>query len=524
MSVHWLPRLIDFLPIRLCHLEDIMSHYALLASINAELAAPYSYSGNSAGHAYRGTNDSKKPDARQWAQIWFRKLCQFSNRPWDPKWNYSPDQVIAFLQSKRDAGQPAWKRIKIIQGLMLFRKINPVPNAPDFTPILSKLKQIDAQAKADEVAVEAGRTQVLQPDSSQQSNRPSSRSKSNRSHGKPANCSTADQIDVVGKINPREPEAIQQMRRKLRLMGRTWNTEKAYVKWVRRFLITKGAKTVLDCEPIDNCDVEAFLTDLVVDGNMASSSQEQAFYGIKFFFEEVLQREMGWVDALRSSKPKLRPTVMSKNEVSTVLGELKPHWQIIAKLLYGCGLRISEALRLRVKDFDFENRIIVIHNGKGKKTRQVPLPDSIKDVLKQLIEARRRLHQMDLDSGMASVWLPYALSRKFPNAHQEFRWQFLFASHRFSKDPKTGTFHRHHKHRDSFGQALRRAVQRCGLLKYITAHTFRHSFATHLLQAGTDIRTVQELLGHADVRTTMIYTHVLFDPEKPVTSPLDSLV
>jgi len=236
-----------------------------------------------------------------------------------------------------------------------------------------------------------------------------------------------------------------------------------------------------------------------------------------------LKRDIGNVDALRSKKAKLIPTVMSQNEVSKVLDEMDGVYLLIAELLYGCGLRISEALRLRVKDFDFDQKLISVHCSKGKKSRLVPLPDLAVEALQGLIKRRRVMHQRDVAEGVASVWLPNALARKFPKAASEFSWQFLFASARFSKDPKTGRRHRHHLHRDSFTRALRRASDESGILKYITAHTFRHSFATHLLQAKEDIRTVQELLGHADISTTAIYTHVLLDRDCPVVSPLDRL-
>ena len=206
-----------------------------------------------------------------------------------------------------------------------------------------------------------------------------------------------------------------------------------------------------------------------------------------------------------------------------MLAEVPGTWAVIARLLYGSGLRVSEALRLRVKDFDFDQLQVTVHCSKGKKSRLVPLPRNLVDPLKKLMEERRLMHDADLAQGIASVWMPEALDRKMPNAKRELRWQFLFASGKFSKNPKTGRFHRHHLHRDSFAAALRRAANRSGILKYITSHTFRHSFATHMLQAGTDIRTVQELLGHQDVSTTMIYTHVLFNESRPVCSPLDLL-
>ena len=240
--------------------------------------------------------------------------------------------------------------------------------------------------------------------------------------------------------------------------------------------------------------------------------------------EQVLKRPLGAIDALRASKPVLVPTVMSKPEVSRVLAALSGIYLLIAQLLYGCGMRISECLRLRVLDIDFDLMRIRIYNSKGSKSRLVPLPKQLVAPLQSLIQWRRGLHEQDLATGEASVWLPYALARKYPNAGGEFKWQFLFASHRFSRDPKTGKRHRHHIHRDTFPEHLKKAVKDAGINKHVTSHTFRHSFASHLLHDGEDIRTVQELLGHEDVSTTMIYTHVFERDGKPLVSPLDRLL
>ncbi len=446
--------------------------------------------------------ERNRPD---WPKIWFGKFCRFHKRSVDTQWDFSEQQVIQFLQSLRDSGSPAWKRLKAIEALVQFRQQNPtsVP-APDLQFIVAKLSQLATCEKRQADSQPSNRGSRRHPDSS-----------------------TMDSFDAeqepVGLLDPGEMKPIQAMRIKLRLSGRSPNTETAYTKWLRRFLHSLNIETLDQCSDISKEHVVAFLTDLVVDGDVAPSTQDQAFYSLLFFFEHVLERELGDVDALRSTKPKLRPTVMSKQEVQRVLSQLVGMWKIIAQLLYGCGLRISEALRLRVMDFDFDQRQIVIHNSKGKKSRLVPLPESLVEDLQQLIHNRRQLHERDLENGMASVWLPHALNRKFPNAHREFKWQFLFASHRHSKNKRTGRMHRHHRHRDSFSQALRKAVGNSCVQKYITSHTFRHSFATHLLQSGIDIRTVQELLGHQDVSTTMIYTHVLFDDERPVLSPLDLL-
>ncbi len=447
--------------------------------------------------------ERKNPD---WPKIWFAKLCRFHQRPIDSRWEFNAQHVVQFLQSLRDSGSSAWKRLKATEALIQFRERHPTQApAPDLQFIFNKLSQLAAREKHS-------------PDS-----RSGSRGSHSRQKSPPSDTFDPDE-EPVGLIDPKEREAIRAMRIKLRLMGRTRNTETAYTKWLRRFLHSLNIRSLDQCSGISKHHVVAFLTDLVVDGDVAPSTQDQAFYSLLFFFEHVLERELGDVNALRSTKPKLRPTVMSKPEVQRVLEQLVGVWKIIAQLLYGCGLRISEALRLRIKDFDFDQRQIVIHNSKGKKSRLVPLPESLVDDLKRLIENRAKLHERDLENGMASVWLPHALNRKFPNAHREFKWQFLFASHRHSKNKRTGRMHRHHRHRDSFSQALRKAVVKSGLQKYITSHTFRHSFATHLLQSGIDIRTVQELLGHQDVSTTMIYTHVLFDEDRPVLSPLDLLV
>ena len=473
--------------------------------------------GGDGGRAGSGSfAQQRRSEADKWAKIWFRVLCQFHGRAVDGTWRFTQDQVIAFLRSRVERGDPAKKRVWMVEGLIHFQKDRPKEERTDLSFLRRKLKE-----RADLEATGRCGTPTLSelPSKGQRTGASSAVSLG-------AGESQAGSVchDVVGKINPRKPELIQELRRKLRLTGRAYNTEVAYVKWVRRFMKSRGVANREQCLQVDRKDVEAFLTDLVVDGNVASSTQNQAFYGIQYFFNSVLDKEIGNVEALLSNKPKLRPTVMSKNEVRLVLGKLAGRYAVIAQLLYGAGLRISEALRLRVKDLDFDQRQITVFCGKGMKSRLVPMPENLVAGLQALLVDRRVLHDLDVSDGIASVWLPDALERKFASARGEFRWQFLFCSNRHSQDPRSGRRHRHHLHRDSFAAALRKAVNAAGLLKYVTSHTFRHSFATHLLQAGTDIRTVQELLGHSDVSTTMIYTHVLFDPDRPVKSPLDLLM
>ena len=214
---------------------------------------------------------------------------------------------------------------------------------------------------------------------------------------------------------------------------------------------------------------------------------------------------------------------MSHREVAVLLEQLDGVYLLMAQLMYGAGLRLNECLSLRVKDLDFDQKLIIVCDSKGKKDRRVPLPDAAVDGLSRQLAWRKSLHERDLDEGAASVYLPRAIDRKYPNAHKELRWQFLFASPQRSKNPRSGRIHRHHMHEGTFPSQLKPAVERAGILKRITSHAFRHSFATHLLQDNTDIRQVQELLGHKDVKTTMIYLHCLNDAEKDVVSPLDRL-
>ena len=420
-----------------------------------------------------------------WARIWFFKLAKFHSISTPLGWDFTCEDVIQFLKSKVKQGVPAWKRLKIVDGLIVYRLAIMKSDLPELQVVQKKLRQF---ALNDKLKRAGGSIE-----------------------------------EAVGKINPNEQDAVQEFRRKLRVMGREYNTEKAYVKWLKRFMKTRGLDCLADFEDVDEKNVESFLTDLAVDGGVAAATQEQAFYALVFFFEHVLRKDVRGINALRSDKRKLVPTVMTKDEVGNVLSNLDGPYLLMAQLLYGTGMRIGECLRLRVMDIDFGNQRIRVWNSKGSKSRFVPLPARAVPMLQKHIRNRETLHHDDVSSGMASVWLPDALAVKYPKASRQFKWQFLFASHKFSKDPRTGKFHRHHIHRDSFARHLNLAVSNANVLKPISAHTFRHSFATHLLQSGADIRTIQELLGHGDISTTMIYTHVLCRPDINVVSPLDRL-
>lgn len=444
----------------------------------AGMETPHPY--NNEWFDHNGVSKDEK-----YAHLWFQKLAAF-HRIQDPTlWNFDESHVIAFLRSKLRAKVPAWKRLQIVKGLIWYRNHVRKSAVPRLEPIRTKLQEIVIAEK-------------FPPDS-------------------------RSMEEVVGRISSREPDVLQELRRRMRLHGKSYNTEKAYVKKIRSFMRDRGLRCLADFESIGREDVESHLTDIAVDGNVAPSTQNQSFYALLYLFEHVLHRDLGPIQAVRSTKQTRIPTVMSPSEVSKVLSQLKGTYGLIGRLLYGCGMRISECLRLRIKDIDFDRRMIEIHNSKGNKSRFAPLPEQLVPALKHLLESRRAIHERDQAKGMASVSLPFALSRKYPKAHQELGWQFLFSSDKFSKDPTSGKRHRHHLHSDTFSAHLHRATARSGLTKRITSHTFRHSFATHLLQNGTDIRTIQELLGHSDISTTMIYTHVLARPDTRVISPLDRL-
>ena len=269
-------------------------------------------------------------------------------------------------------------------------------------------------------------------------------------------------------------------------------------------------------------EIEAFLTYLAKEGYVSSSTQNQALNALLFLYRNVLQIDLPVpLHALRAKRSEHLPTVLSKDEVASVLAGMQGLHQLMAKLLYGCGLRLMECLRLRVKDIDFEQSQIIVREGKGEKDRATMLPASLIQPLKNQITFVNNQHERDLAQGYGSVELPFALARKYPAADKEFGWQYIFPSDRLSTDPRSGIIRRHHLDPSGLQRAVRAAVKLAKIDKPVSPHTFRHCFATHLLEAGYDIRTVQELLGHKDVKTTMIYTHVLNRGPKAVHSPLD---
>jgi len=301
------------------------------------------------------------------------------------------------------------------------------------------------------------------------------------------------------------------------------HTERSYCDWIRRFALYHRMKSRDDLANGEQ-KIEAFLTHLAVKGKVAPATQNQAMNALVFLYKRVLRRPLDQkINAVRADRKVNMPVVLTREEVGQVLALMDGIPQLIVKLLYGCGLRIMEAVRLRVKDVDFEMKQVTVRAGKGDKDRVTTFPASMIPLLQNHLHRVKVIHEQDLARGHGAVYLPYSLERKYPNAAREWGWQYVFPARDMSVDPRGCVVRRHHVEPNVINKAIKAAVDRAGIVKHVSAHTFRHSFATHLLQRGTDIRTIQALLGHSDVATTMIYTHILQQGGHGVPSPLDDL-
>jgi len=292
---------------------------------------------------------------------------------------------------------------------------------------------------------------------------------------------------------------------------------------INQFLTHLAVKENVAASTQNQAEINQFLTHLAVKENVAASTQNQALCAIIFLYTYVLKMDVGDLNIYWAHKPKRLPTVLSQEEVKRVLRQMSGMTKIMASLLYGAGLRLSECLNVRVKDIDFDQHQIIVRSGKGEKDRTTILPKSLIPDLKKQIERVKRLHEQDLKAGFDSIYLPYALEKKYPNAGLELGWRFLFPAPHISTDPRTGIRRRHHIYETVLQKAVKTAVRKAGITKHATCHTLRHSFATHLLEAGYDIRTIQTLLGHKSLETTMIYTHVINKGGLGVKSPMDKL-
>ena len=331
---------------------------------------------------------------------------------------------------------------------------------------------------------------------------------------------------MAGRYQPMQngsgkPKLLDQVRQAIRVRHLARSTEKSYVDWIRRFILFHNKRHPME---MGKTEITAFLTHLAVEAKVAASTQNQALAALLFLYRYVLEREFGWLDdVVRAKRDRRVPVVFTHDEARAVLNRLSGVYWLIGRLLYGSGMRAMECLRLRVKDVDFEKRQITLRDTKGNEDRFTVLPNSLVEPLRKHLLTVKQQHARAMENGDGGVELPTAIARKYPKATYEWGWQYVFPAANPSVDPRSGERRRHHLYPTSFGKALSRAVRKAGITKHAGAHTLRHSFATRLVEKGRDIRTVQELLGHKDVRTTQIYTHVLKKNGWAIDSPADEL-
>lgn len=319
---------------------------------------------------------------------------------------------------------------------------------------------------------------------------------------------------------PPPQKLLDRVRWHLRVKHYSLRTEELYLQWIRRFILFHEKRHPLE---MGEEEIAAFLSHLAIHRHVAASTQNQAFSALLFLYQQVLDRKLEYLAGVeRVRRPPKLPVVLTKKEAHDVLAHSRGDYRLMAELLYGSGLRLLECLRLRVKDIDFGYEQIIVREGKGLRERVTLLPARLKQPLRDHLERVKKIHQRDLAHGAGKVYLPFALKRKYKNAERDWRWQYVFPAAKLSVDPRSGETRRHHVHEKNLQNAVKEAIYAAGVPKAASCHTFRHSFATHLLEAGYDIRTVQELLGHKEVSTTMIYTHVLSKPGLGIRSPLDA--
>lgn len=322
-------------------------------------------------------------------------------------------------------------------------------------------------------------------------------------------------------VSPPKPKLLDRVRQAIRTRHYSYRTEKAYVHWTKRFIFFHNKRHPIE---MGEAEIAAFLSSLAEDLRVSASTQNQALNAILFLYREILNKKIGYVDGvIRAKRSPRLPTVLTRQEIKAILAHLKGVEWLMATILYGTGLRLMECCRLRVKDIDFTRNQIVVRSGKGNKDRYTMLPMAAKEPLLEWLDIKKRQHELELERGMGRVALPNALDRKYPNAGKEWGWQWVFPASKYYVDRVTGVQYKHHLHESVIQKAVKEATRTAGIAKPATCHSFRHSFATHLLEDGYDIRTVQELLGHKDVSTTMIYTHVLNRGGHGVLSPADKL-
>lgn len=423
----------------------------------------------------------QRPDA-DWCCRWLKRYFEFHQLDPDADCSIDAESLIAFLVAIKSRGVPTWQRHQAAVAISRYQWMLDKQVPDEIREIVQKLaEKAEAERKGDPYA--SSRETYFPPD---------------------------------------EPGVIQRTRASLRRQRYKMDTEKAYVGWVVRFLNANAGR---DVESLGEPEIRKFLDDLVTDprGGVSKSTLGQAKSALLFLFQKVMGRDLAFLDHSQATKPSKLPVVMTVGEVAAVRAGLNGTKRLMFDLMYGAGLRHKECRRLRIKDVQFDENTILVRDGKGEKDRITVLPQSTVDRLRVQIENCRGLHELDVERGGGEVFLPDALSRKLPGENRKIGWQWVFPSVKQSVDPRSGRRWRHHVSQDFLGKAFARALAKSRCVKNAVPHTLRHCFATHMLEAGADIRTVQELMGHADVKTTMIYLHVMNRPGLAVTSPLDRL-
>ena len=385
------------------------------------------------------------------------------------------------------SGAPAWQRWQAVRAVECYRDIVLKRSDPDLSEIVAALARLGKRER---------NINLDEPPTEQ------------------------ELAQLRGKINRNEPPLIQTMRGELRVLHYAMSTEKAYVRWVKRFSRHVGSQNL---EQFDELDIGTFLTSLAVERSVAQSTQNQAQSGLLFMYQCILGKELGFIDAVRARKPETIPDWFSRSEIERLLEHMVGMHRLMFLLIYGAGLRHKECRRLRIKDVRFDEQHIVVRDGKGEKDRITFLPEQAIPELKRQIEVAERLHHVDLEDGFEQVYLPYALAKKYPNAGKELAWKWVFPSRQRSRDKRSGQIWRHHIAEQQFADALKAALRLAKIDKHGVPHSLRHSFATHLIESGTDVQTVQQLMGHKDVQTTMKYVHVVQKLGDSVKSPVDKL-